>query len=92
MTALHLAAIAGHENVVKLLLKEGAKIEEINAQGMTALHHAAQEGQVNAVKALLARGADRTARCKLEKTPLMLATEGGHAEVEEVLNSEGRAN
>jgi ankyrin repeat protein len=43
-TALHLAALAGQTNVIKVLLKHGASINATNAYGMTPLDMASMMG------------------------------------------------
>ena len=43
-TALHLAALAAHTNVIELLLKSGASVNATNLAGMTPLDFVAQPG------------------------------------------------
>jgi ankyrin repeat protein len=58
LTPLHLAAISGQTEVVKLLLDHGAQIEVIDDQtGGTPLHFAAQRGHAHTAAALLRGGA-----------------------------------
>lgn len=45
MTALHHAAIAGHQAVVKLLISRGADLAVNDNKGRTALDHCRQFGQ-----------------------------------------------
>jgi ankyrin repeat protein len=51
-TALHIAALFGQANMVKLLLKKGADINRKNRVGFTPLHFAAIHGSENTIKAL----------------------------------------
>jgi len=54
---LHLAAIGGHLEVVKLLLARGAEVGAVNTSGVTPLHEAAYGGHQEVVRLLLAAGA-----------------------------------
>jgi ankyrin repeat protein len=55
-TALHLAAVNGHEKVVDLLLMKAQKlVDAVDNDGCTALHHAAIKGHEKVVKILLPR-------------------------------------
>ena len=56
-TALHLAALGGHDTVVRLLLKKRADLRARDDNGLTALHHAIRNGHKKAVKLLLESGA-----------------------------------
>ncbi|EOD28407.1 hypothetical protein EMIHUDRAFT_204268 [Emiliania huxleyi CCMP1516] len=60
--ALHLAAAAGAESAVELLLARGAPVRATAANGSTALHWAALSGHAGVVKALLHAGAPTDAR------------------------------
>ena len=61
-SALHLAAAAGAESAVELLLARGAPVRATAANGSTALHWAALSGHAGVVKALLHAGAPTDAR------------------------------
>lgn len=54
---LCVAARGGYDEVVLVLLDNGADIEQQDYQGNTALEHAAESGQLETVKLLLAKGA-----------------------------------
>ena len=56
-TPLHVAAVRGTADIVRLLLDAGAKLEETNNDGETPLHLAAQAGNLPALHALIERGA-----------------------------------
>ena len=68
-TALHQAAINGHEAVVRLLLDNGANIEAKSSLGqglapmMTPLHCAAEMGHGGVLKLLLQRGQYQSGGC-----------------------------
>jgi ankyrin repeat protein len=57
-TSLHVAANAGHDKIVELLLEKGALIDQTNALGWNALHFAACEGKHGIIELLLDKGAD----------------------------------
>ena len=56
-TALHQAAIRGHEAVVEALLSWGAIVDPQDHAGMTPLYFACQEGHLACLLALLKAGA-----------------------------------
>lgn len=56
-TALTYACAAGHEEVVRVLLEQGADVEHHNENGHTPLMEAASGGHVGVAKILLAHGA-----------------------------------
>lgn len=63
-TALHIAAIAGHTGVVKLLLDAGANPSEVvGTSGLTALDFAISGNYVDAVRLLLDAG------CEIRRRP-----------------------
>jgi len=77
-TALHLAALKGHEEMVQLLLASGASADVPTATGHTALHVAAEKGQSGVVELLLGRGrATLEARSHMGHTPLSIALDAG---------------
>lgn len=59
-TALHIASLAGQEEVVKLLVQHGASVNVQSQNGFTPLYMAAQENHDNVVKYLLANGANQS--------------------------------
>jgi ankyrin repeat protein len=57
-TALMWAAVAGHADVVRLLIEAGADVRAVDDEGVTALHLARANGHTEVAAALLAAGAD----------------------------------
>lgn len=70
LAALLWAASKGHEPLVRLVLEQGARVDERDGEGHTALHRAASEGHENIVRLLLEKGADLYARTNDESTVL----------------------
>lgn len=60
LTALHIAAAAGHENVVRYLLSEGisADASALRGNNFSPLHAAAMNGHATVSSLLLDHGAD----------------------------------
>ena len=54
---MHLAALQGHMQLVKLLENSGANVNAPDEHGMTPLHKAAVQGHADTVAELLAHGA-----------------------------------
>jgi ankyrin repeat protein len=52
-SCLHLAAIAGDEDIVKVLLDNGAKIARSDLKGATPLHKAAEYDCADVARVLL---------------------------------------
>jgi hypothetical protein len=76
-TALMLAAIRGRMDMVKLLLDQGAVV---NQPGWTPLIYAAAGNQLDIARLLIERGADLNAAAENGTTALMMAArEGGAA-------------
>ncbi len=89
VTPLHLAAIAGRTEIVRLLLIEGAEIDVKSDQGQTPLHAACLLGWKETVALLIAKGAAINAKDNQEKTPLAWAGLQGHNETAGLLRDHG---
>lgn len=86
-TALHLAARAGSEAVVKMLIDAGADIESRNYNDQTPLIAAASSGQAGVVALLLRLGANRNATSSRGHDALRTAQIVGAQDVVELLLS-----
>ena len=73
-TALMIAAVGRHLDVMAYLLDSGADIHAMDRYGMTALSWASMDTRADAVEMLIARGAD----CRTDPVPILMAClEGG---------------
>ncbi|MDX5462100.1 MAG: ankyrin repeat domain-containing protein [Wolbachia endosymbiont of Tetragnatha montana] len=73
------------EDVVELLLKNGANVNARDKNGMDSLCRAAVKGHYEVVELLLKNGANVNARDKNGLTPLCWAAKGGHDKVVKLL-------
>nr|XP_027209272.1 serine/threonine-protein phosphatase 6 regulatory ankyrin repeat subunit A-like [Penaeus vannamei] len=87
-TPLHYASLAGHTEVVKLLLMKKADVKRETPTHHTALHYAALRGDAVLVKVLILHGADPNAKDERSTTPLHYAALCGHTSVVELLVEE----
>ena len=90
-TPLVLAAMNGREAIVKILLKQGVKIDSKDSKGnRTPLLYAAIWGHVAIVKLLLGSGAEiDSTDSEHGRTPLSYAAEYGHTAVIKLLLENG---
>ena len=84
-TALHLAAINGHEPTVRVLLLKGAEVDIYDKKGRTALRLAAENGHLNVVRLLLGRGANLSLEYHQLGAILKSASMNGHSAVANLL-------
>jgi len=89
-TALHVAAMCGHTEVLQELLKNGAAVDAPNPfNSQTALAYAAAMGHAKAVNVLLGHGADANALDDEGCSPLHRAVGGFSLECVELLLKHG---
>ncbi|XP_071041571.1 delta-latroinsectotoxin-Lt1a-like [Parasteatoda tepidariorum] len=78
-SAIHAAALAGHDDLIKVLLQNKVDINVRDDKGYTPLHIAAQAGRGTLVNLLVENGADENAKTNDELlTPLHLASRRGY--------------
>ncbi|XP_014863413.1 PREDICTED: ankyrin-1-like isoform X8 [Poecilia mexicana] len=88
-TALHIAALAGQEQVVTELVNYGANVNAQSQKGFTPLYMAAQENHLEVVKFLLENGANQSIPTEDGFTPLAVALQQGHENVVALLINYG---
>jgi ankyrin repeat protein len=86
---IHKAAEKGDVDVLKILVSQGADVNDNAGFGITPLHAAAGNGKIEAVQFLVSAGADVHAKLDDGRTPLYLAALAGSIEVVEFLVSQG---
>jgi len=80
-TALWCAAGAGHLDVVRLLVANGANVNHTTATNSTPLRAACFDGRLDIVRYLVENRADIRIANKYDNTCLMIAAYKGHAQV-----------
>ncbi|KAH2006453.1 hypothetical protein KXV78_008444 [Aspergillus fumigatus] len=88
-TALSLAAVMGHQSLVRYFLAQGVDPEMRDRTGFTALGHAAKAGHADVVETLLEWGVRRDNVGEDGETALCWAARENHAVVVEVLLRHG---
>ena len=89
-TPLLSASLAGHADVVAVLVKRRDGMESRNDRGLTPLHGAAYAGSIETVRLLVESGAAvNDAQNVFKVTPLIVAAEEGHADVISFLADHG---
>lgn len=90
---IHLAAKAGHDEIVSLLLRHGADKDTLDSRGRTPLHLAAINGELETVNVLLNTGASVNIifrdTSRYEHRPLGFASRMGHVDVLKTLLQHG---
>lgn len=91
ITALHNAAAFGPVEMVRDLLKAGAKVDARDSRGLTPLHFAlaSEYPSLETVRVLLQAGSDVNARDHTGETPLDWAEKFGYPEVIATLKKSG---
>lgn len=89
VTALWCAASKGHLDVVKLLVRKGAKVNHLTRNDSTPLRAACFTGRLDIVQYLLAHGANLSLSNKFNNNCLMIASYKGFLDVVEFLLKNG---
>jgi ankyrin repeat protein len=89
VTPVHVAASAGHDDILSLLLEHGANLEGKGINDQRPLHRASMEGALKAGKCLLDRGANINARNDKGWTPLYHAAYFGQVGSTQLLLEHG---
>jgi ankyrin repeat protein len=81
-TPLHVAATAGHLEILQYILKKGVNINSVcGTQKRTALHLAALYGRTDTVRYLIQNGASLYSKDREKYSPFYYAVLGGHVQV-----------
>ena len=88
-TALTGAASQNQNEIARILIKKGAKVDHQYEGGFTPLMHAAAAGNVELVTLLLENGANPNMKNIEGKTPLSFALEKGNSTLAETLRKHG---
>ena len=86
LTALHLAASNGNEEIIMFLLARGAIVHLADCTGRTALQNAAENGYLDAVKLLIQAGANKRLEADSLRLIIKSAHEKGHQDVAKLLS------
>ena len=88
-TPLTGAVTENHNEIAKVLVKNGARVNHRYEGGFTPLMHAAYNENVELVSFLLQNGADSTAKNGEGKSPLTFAQEKNNSQIIELLRNNG---
>ncbi len=88
-TALMMAAVYGHIDIVRLFLEQGADVNHADTLGYTALMWAAVYEHTEMVRLLIERGGDVNGANNAGNTALMLAANAGHEDIARLLIEHG---
>jgi ankyrin repeat protein len=83
--ALHLAAMGGASEVVRLLVETGADKDRRDNLARTPLHWATERGHIDVARRLVEKGADKNIRDLWGNTPLDLARKEGRQDAIKLL-------
>lgn len=84
-TPLHYAATNGHDDVVRLLIEKGARLDARSPNNTTPMMMAAWRGHIYTVKVLLDAGADATLKNDHGMTAIDFARSADHQDIVEGL-------
>ena len=83
---IHSAVAGSYNDIVRMLLENGAQVNVKQQAGATPLHSAAQSGNLELLILLLEKGAETNIRMEGGKLPADLAREKGFEEISEILS------
>ncbi len=83
------AALRGHVEIIRVLLANGAGVDELNTAEWTPLMEASMEGHHLIVKLLIEEGANVNAETNVSGTALMFASIKGHVDIVKQLLEKG---
>lgn len=86
---IEIAAAKCPSNIVRLLIKQNAKVNVFDGHGVTPLYWAAVHGNINNVNLLLNDGAEVDARGEYGRTPLVGAAGYGFINIVQILIDHG---
>ncbi|GFO49489.1 ankyrin repeat domain 54 [Plakobranchus ocellatus] len=89
-SALHMASLAGHSEIVRILLEAGAQVNQTIGSKVTPLHAAARNHNTETIKRLVLGGAVLDAENQNGFTPINLCRHNTNAW--EVLNDAGQGD
>ncbi|XP_053312424.1 M-phase phosphoprotein 8 [Spea bombifrons] len=89
MTLAMMAAAAGQDDLLRLLIKKGAKVNAKQKNGTTALIHAAEKNYLTTVALLLEAGAYVNVQQASGETALMKACKRGNSDIARLLIEHG---
>lgn len=85
VTPLYMACEKGSWDIVKLLIRAGANVNQGNQQSVSPLHIAAQNGHLEVVKLLIAAGANVNSQTDKALTAVFFAAQNGHKAIVKTL-------
>ncbi|KAJ4922723.1 hypothetical protein JOQ06_004001 [Pogonophryne albipinna] len=88
-TALTAAAGSGRLSACRMLLDQGASVEQSNKRGEKPLFSAVRRGDRQVVELLLSRGVEVNSVDQQGRTPLMAAASEGHEDTAQLLLDQG---
>nr|XP_033803650.1 M-phase phosphoprotein 8 isoform X2 [Geotrypetes seraphini] len=89
MTLVMLAAAGGHDDLLRILIKKGAKVNARQKNGNTALIHAAEKNFLTTVAVLLEAGAHLNIQQNNGETALMKACKRGNFDIVRLMVESG---
>ncbi|KAM9566194.1 M-phase phosphoprotein 8 isoform 2-T2 [Guaruba guarouba] len=89
MTLVMLAAAGGHDDLLRILIRKGAKVNGRQKNGTTALIHAAEKNFLTTVAILLEAGAFVNMKQSSGETALMKACKRGNSDIVRLMIESG---